>query len=241
MPFTFCHPAAVLLFNYLPKKWISLTGLIAGSIIPDFEYFIRMQKLSLYSHSFAGLLLFNLPAGVLLTFIYHGIVHQTLIEYLPGRLRCRATRYAGFDWNEQFKSKWLVILISILIGAITHLLWDGFTLEAVTFINHRLPAEKGIFYYSFWTINSLIGAAIIAYAFSQLPKDKLQTPRKSVAVFWITAVCISVLIFIFRTFSSELLSIRDYIVSSVTASILGLILTALIFKYKHKFFLLTDK
>jgi hypothetical protein len=235
MPFTFCHPAAVLLFNYLPKKWISLTGLIAGSIIPDFEYFIRMQKLSLYSHSFAGLLLFNLPAGVLLTFIYHGIVHQPLIEHLPEGLRRRATEYSGFDWNERFKRKWLVVLISIVIGAMTHLLWDGFTLEAVTFLNDRLPAEQGIFYYSFWSINSLIGAAIMGYAFSRLPKGIVQKNHNSVPMFWITVVCISVLIFIFRAFSAELLSIRDYIVSFVTATILGLILTALIFKYRHRF------
>src|SRR5215210_2636523 len=83
MPFTFCHPAAVLVFNYFPKKWISLTGLIVGSLSPDFEYFIRMQKLSLYSHSLGGLFFFDLPVGLVLTFIYYKIVHKTVINNLP--------------------------------------------------------------------------------------------------------------------------------------------------------------
>ncbi|WP_262496247.1 DUF4184 family protein [Flavobacterium piscis] len=39
MPFTFSHPAIILPLKYLPKNWISLTGLIIGSLTPDFEYF----------------------------------------------------------------------------------------------------------------------------------------------------------------------------------------------------------
>jgi hypothetical protein len=42
MPFTFAHPAIVLPLKHLPKRWYSLTGLIIGSMTPDFEYFIRM-------------------------------------------------------------------------------------------------------------------------------------------------------------------------------------------------------
>lgn len=41
MPFTFSHPAIILPLSYLPKKWFSLTGLIIGSLIPDFEYLLE--------------------------------------------------------------------------------------------------------------------------------------------------------------------------------------------------------
>lgn len=234
MPFTFCHPAAVLIFNYLPKKWISLTGLIAGSIIPDFEYFIRMQKLSLYSHSLSGLLWFNLPAGVLLTFIYYGIVHKTLITHLPTALKRRVFRYSGFDWVEHFKRKWLVIFVSILFGAISHLLWDHFTFETVHFLNNRLPSGKDIPYYLFWSFNSLIGGVIIAFALYQIPAGNKQKSARLIALFWIMVVGTTVFIFVLRAFSAGLMSIRDYIVSFVTATILGFILTALVFKYTSR-------
>ncbi|WP_240482010.1 DUF4184 family protein [Flavobacterium psychrophilum] len=39
MPFTFSHPAIILPLRYLPRQWFSLTGLIIGSLTPDFEYF----------------------------------------------------------------------------------------------------------------------------------------------------------------------------------------------------------
>jgi len=44
MPFTFSHPAIVLPLATLRRQWISATGLIIGSITPDFEYFIRMKN-----------------------------------------------------------------------------------------------------------------------------------------------------------------------------------------------------
>lgn len=51
MPFTFSHPSIVLPLTYLPKKWISLTGIVIGSLTPDFEYFLRMKIQSTYSHT----------------------------------------------------------------------------------------------------------------------------------------------------------------------------------------------
>lgn len=43
MSFTFSHPAIVSPLNYFPNKWFSLTGLVIGSLTPDFEYFLRMR------------------------------------------------------------------------------------------------------------------------------------------------------------------------------------------------------
>ena len=57
MPFTFSHPAIILPLKKLPKKYISMTGLIVGSIAPDFEYFLRMK--SKYSHTMSGILWYD--------------------------------------------------------------------------------------------------------------------------------------------------------------------------------------
>ena len=46
MPFTFSHPAAVLPLRLLPRHWFSLTGLVIGSMVPDFEYFLRSMRLT---------------------------------------------------------------------------------------------------------------------------------------------------------------------------------------------------
>ncbi|WP_220463965.1 DUF4184 family protein [Adhaeribacter radiodurans] len=43
MPFTFSHPAIVLPLTLLLRKWYSLTGLVIGSLTPDFEYFYQFS------------------------------------------------------------------------------------------------------------------------------------------------------------------------------------------------------
>ena len=81
MPFTFSHPAVVLPLIRAGLK-LSATGLIIGSIIPDFEYFIRMRDWSRYSHTLVGLAWFDLPLAILVCFIYHLIVKNYLFDNL---------------------------------------------------------------------------------------------------------------------------------------------------------------
>lgn len=81
MPFTFSHPAIILPLKKLPKKYISMTGLIVGSITPDFEYFLRMK--SKYSHTISGILWYDLPMGIFLAFIFHNLIKEALINNMP--------------------------------------------------------------------------------------------------------------------------------------------------------------
>jgi hypothetical protein len=99
MPFTFSHPALVLPLKYLPQRFYSLTGLIIGSMTPDFEYFIRMTVGSIYSHTFWGIFYFDLPVGIALCFIFHGIVRDQLIDHLPAPLRERFWSLKSFNWK----------------------------------------------------------------------------------------------------------------------------------------------
>jgi len=88
MPFTFSHPAIVLPLTFKRLK-LSATALIIGSMVPDFEYFIRMTDHSRYSHTIAGLFWFDLPMGLLICFVYHGVVKDQLFNNLPPFLKQR--------------------------------------------------------------------------------------------------------------------------------------------------------
>ena len=138
MPFTFSHPAIVLPLAYLPSRWVSLTGLVIESLTPDFEYFLRMKIQSNYSHTLGGLFWFDLPLGILLAFIFHNIVRSPLIDNLPDFLKERFLIFDRFHWNQYFKKNYLVVVISILIGAASHVLWDGFTHHGGYFVE-KLP------------------------------------------------------------------------------------------------------
>ena len=182
MPFTFSHPAIILPLTYLPRKWFSLTGLVIGSLTPDFEYFLRMRIKSNYSHTIDGLFWFDLPLGLLLAFIFHNIVRDSLFNNLPPFLKSRFSTFKQFDWNRHFKQNWIVVTISIIIGAASHIFWDSFTHDhgyfvqtipalqnSVDFLGRQIPILKILQHSS-----TLLGGLVIAFAIYKLPTNKTE-------------------------------------------------------------------
>ncbi|MBK7856522.1 MAG: DUF4184 family protein [Bacteroidetes bacterium] len=83
MPFTFAHPSVVFPLFKKVSKYFSATGLIAGSIIPDFEYFARLYSLSVITHTKKDCcwLMFQLRLHFALHFI--GLLNQRLFQIFP--------------------------------------------------------------------------------------------------------------------------------------------------------------
>jgi len=89
VPFTFSHPAAIVPLNYVAKEWLSLSALVLGSIVPDFEYFIRMKVLSIYSHTWVGLFWYDLPLALIILLVYTRFIKDKLIAHLPSGINVR--------------------------------------------------------------------------------------------------------------------------------------------------------
>jgi hypothetical protein len=134
MPFTFSHPAIVLPLTKAGLK-LSATGLIVGSMIPDFEYFIRMRDRSKFSHTLTGIFWFDLPLALFICFVYHTVVRNSLFDNLPSFLKDRFAVYKKFDWIKYFVKNWVVVLVSIIIGTISHIVWDGVTHNTMFYVN----------------------------------------------------------------------------------------------------------
>jgi hypothetical protein len=84
MPFTFSHPAIILPFLKSRKKNLfSATGLIVGSIIPDFEYFLTLSVERRFGHTINGIFYFDLPCALFICFIFHGLIKKPLLNNLP--------------------------------------------------------------------------------------------------------------------------------------------------------------
>lgn len=128
MPFTFSHPALVIpLLRQKRYTWLSATGLITGSMAPDFEKFFRLQLSSHYSHTVNSIFYFSCPVALALSFIFHLLVRRPLLAHLPAPLHHRLARFARFDWLAYFQRHYVGVLASIIIGAASHLFWDSFT------------------------------------------------------------------------------------------------------------------
>ena len=125
MPFTPAHPAIVL--PLICSRYFSATGLIIGSLSPDFEYFFKMSVDSIYSHSKVGLFYFDLPVTIVLSILFHQLVKTNFIANLPGFLQKRFHDTLRFNFIQYLKTNWWIFLYSSIIGAASHIFWDSFT------------------------------------------------------------------------------------------------------------------
>lgn len=123
MPLTFSHPAAAVPFS----RWgLPLSALVVGSMSPDFAYFLTQSTLAKIGHTLPGIVLFCIPVGFLVLWTFHAIVKRPLLELLPDRLhRTFAPAVQPFAFGPARRTG--LILIALLVGTLTHLLWDQFT------------------------------------------------------------------------------------------------------------------
>jgi hypothetical protein len=125
MPFTLAHAAAVLPFANANRWRLSAIALVFGAFSPDLAYAFGIARS--ISHVPAGLLPVCLPLTI-------GGVLWAEVVLLPF-LRAIVPAGLGVDWPRLFVSSglprsvsaWMIIVVSALIGAGTHMLWDGLT------------------------------------------------------------------------------------------------------------------
>lgn len=169
MPFTLSHSAAVLPF--VRSKYLSATGLIIGTMTPDFEYFFRMNVKGIYGHTILGVFYFDLPVATLLAFVFHLIAKKNLIDNLPVFLQSRFQDVRNSDFVKYIKDHKLDFVISVIIGTATHIIWDGFTHKRQFFVDalpgiykDRFVPFMGVKYplwYALQYMSTIVGMAFL--------------------------------------------------------------------------------
>ena len=164
MPFTVSHAAAVLPIHRLSKYSLPRTALMIGSMAPDFGYFFSHEASRPLTHSFTGLFVFSLPVGLAVWLFYVALLEKATITLLTDRWH---TRFAHTDAITP--SLIGRAAIAILLGAVTHLLWDSFTHRG-TFASDAIPALLGPtpgahwlpIYHLLHGLSSIVGLVILA-------------------------------------------------------------------------------
>lgn len=199
MPFTFVHPIAVLPL----KKWshsLILSALIIGALSPDFGYYFPLPSfLEKDSHSLIGLFLHSLPIGGFLFLAYH-LLRADFIFFLPEPHR--SAMFAELEkYHLSFKFLFFLI-ISILLGALTHILWDAFTHKSGWFVMHSSALRYELFsitgtkYFTFNLLQHLstfLGLAYLLYKYKKWVSRRLE--KESIFswryIFWLSLVFVS--------------------------------------------------
>jgi hypothetical protein len=244
MPFTFAHPTFAFPLKYISPKYYSLTGLILGSMAPDFEYFYHLEPYQSIGHSIWGLFIQVIPICILLAVIFHYIVKESLALHLPSlfNLNQRAYYILG-EWKLNSFNAWIIFLSSVIVGFISHVTLDAFTHTGGLFVVHfsflrkvimfNLPIYKMLQYgLSLIGLFAILGV-IIYYLYRSNPGAQgiPKITRKRKLLFWICIITISVVITSVKlivTDSPNIIGIL--VVAPISGLCTGLVLTSLLLR-----------
>src|SRR5688572_7867019 len=121
MPYPFAHPADLLPLAPLLGRHSVPSALVIGSIAPDLWQLLPFGSRPL-RHSGSGLFLFCLPVGLAVYLAFHLLLKNACMALLPPAL---AGRVRGLAVTGLPAVPWLAVLASLVVGALTHVLWDG--------------------------------------------------------------------------------------------------------------------
>jgi len=144
MPFTAGHPAAVAA---LARCGLPVPALVIGSITPDLVMMlpIPVSEVVHFVHTPLGLVTADLAIGVAAFAVWQGFLGPALIALAPKALRRRlpetltlpsscgaACGAGGRAWLGRWHHPpsllgWWRVVLAVLLGAATHLVWDSFT------------------------------------------------------------------------------------------------------------------
>ena len=187
MPWTFAHPAAILPLRSLCPRWLSLPGLILGAMAPDLSYYVGMHgPWSAFCHTPLGIATVCLPVCLLLLVLLQRFsLPLTVLLPEPHRAIVRG------QLQPPARAMWVtagVAVLSILLGAASHVMWDAFThpgrlgVEVLPWLGRPVFAaidRQFLVVNLLQHLSSAAGAAAITVVYWRgLPVRRSGTPRR---------------------------------------------------------------
>lgn len=200
MPFTISHAAAVLPLRKFTQARLPLAALMIGSMSPDFPYFIPGDPDRMFTHSIAGVFWFCWPVSLAVWLVFVRVLEQPTFALLP---ESWGARFASSNRELSFKSLALASL-AVIVGALTHLLWDSFTHRGTVMVETFPALHSVAFHYNGWRIrwflvlqhlSSLAGMMILLLWAWRLPPSnnnaRLLPPSSRATRMWAAIILVS--------------------------------------------------
>ena len=167
MPVTIAHPIAAIPLRRPLGRMGVLPALVIGSIAPDVPFFLPFPLHRTVTHNLTGLIWFCLPVGAAAYLLFDRVLERPLRALMPEAVQRRLPPAGAVARPPAWSA---AVLLSVLAGAATHVLWDSFTHgggAGVLFpaLETRLFTVSGYTFYVFSVLqhaSSLIGTLLMA-------------------------------------------------------------------------------
>lgn len=242
MPFTFAHPLYIAPAKYIKPRVLSLTGLILGSMAPDFEYFIALEPYQWIGHTHVGLLVQAIPLCVVILWLMQ-LVMKPFVMHLPSMFDLDQRAYKHLHYFDYRRlTNWIVFLVSVAIGFYSHVFIDGFThsrgyfvmkLHALQSVYWGLPVFK-LLQYSlsvFGMMAQLVIVVLVLSRTSVAPKVFTNVPRRRKVIYWLCVAMVAAATTLGKlVLTSSTNTLGILVVAPISGLMLGIVAAGFMFR-----------
>jgi hypothetical protein len=253
MPFTFSHIGFILPFR---KKWsthLSVSGLVFGSIAPDYDILFRLTnvRFHIFQYDLKSILFLIYPLALFSAIGYHLFCRNIIIQNLPSPFEKRYRKFLSFNFLDYLRKNFFRVTLSILFAILFHLFLDALChhydaydtkLLALSYWDNYYFGNVAFFsaLYAIPVILSIIGFYLIyRYEFhSSLRLAYFAMPKRK-STFWLSMLVIGLLFCLVKWSITEkdIVFPVDYIVITLASSfILSVYATCLLHLSLQKIF-----
>jgi len=247
MPFTFSHIGYIL---PIQKKWkdkFSISGLVFGSLAPDYDILFRLTKIRfhIFQYDINTILFLIFPFALLSALVFHVFCRNIIIENLPLMYEKKYERYKSFNFVKFLKAHYLIVATSVIFAILLHLVLD--------FLCHCLNAYyvkmfvlkltqndiivNGSYLFSIYglpVLFSLLGFYLIyVYEYHKRISIRSLAVNKTKLRFWLTMLLFNILFLVIKFYITEVDNefFIDYVIISITSSFLIALYATCIFYF----------
>ena len=195
MPFTLSHMVVAPPINKITRGKLPLAALCIGCMTPDLYRLFTSSDIAV-THQWSSVYSYNLVLGLFITLLWYYLYRPALFRFL------NLSHPIELDSFRSYCSFIALSAVSIMIGASTHILWDGLThLDYRTYLFYDFLGQKisiGTFNYPMHFILQIVSSILtlpillwMCLKYYQNHKQHIHIPIK-LRLFFLLSLLISI-------------------------------------------------
>ena len=154
--------------------------------MPDLPYFIQLTPINHFGHTPLGILLLDIPAGFAFFWLFHYLLKRPMLSLISGK-HAKVLQGKCNPCKTLSVSRLAILLIALLIGIVSHIIWDAFTHANGWAVLHFALLQKQVgnigLYKYLQHGSTLTGVALLALFYLKWHKSQQHDKYNQIIIF----------------------------------------------------------